>query len=370
MIIQLPAIFKKKRFSALFLMAAALAAIMAAVLGAGCVAKPSPVHQKPQPGLTPQPPAVSFFYTNGRGEGSSHRSLSINKQFIDEISPLWYHLKRDGSLVKEVDTEALKLARQNGIRVIPLVALSRGGGGVLTDPPAAGRAAEAISLAVLENDYDGINIDIEIIVKEGRGYKSERDELTGLVAGVGGRIKPSGKRLDVSVTPISQPPSHLAPIYDHRALADHADRMVIMTYDYSHPRSTPGPVAPLPWVEENISAALEAGLRPEKIHLGIAAYGYDWPAGSSGGVARPTEEILRTAGERGIAPAWDALHQAPYLDYEDKRGGPRKVWFENRASAEKKLDLAKKYRLAGVSVWRLGYEEPDFWEIIKLFRAA
>ncbi|MCL4440387.1 MAG: hypothetical protein M1609_07320, partial [Firmicutes bacterium] len=159
--------------SALFLMAAALAAIMAATLTAGCAAKPSPVQQKP-PGLIPQRPIISFFYTNGRGDGSSHGSLSINKQFIDEISPLWYHLKRDGSLVEEVDTEALRMARENGIRVVPLVALGRGASGVLTDPPAAGRAAEAISLAVRENGFDGINIDIEIIIKDGRDYKAER----------------------------------------------------------------------------------------------------------------------------------------------------------------------------------------------------
>ncbi len=123
------------------------------------------------------------------------------------------------------------------------------------------------------------------------GAEAEKEGLSRFVAGLNEMLRPYGKRLDVCVTPPDDPPPHLARIYDHRSLAGLAHRVVLMAYDYSHPGSPPGPVYPLPWVEANIKALLAEGAPPEKITLGIAAYGYDWPAGAAGGKARPSAEI-------------------------------------------------------------------------------
>jgi len=264
-----------------------------------------------------------------------------------------------------VDTEALKIARERGIKVLPLVALHRGASSVLTNPPARHRALNNIARAVREKNYAGINIDIEIIKQYGKDYTPETEGITQLVAGLGELLKPEGKRVDVSVIPPVRPPSHLAPVYHYRGLAGPAQRMVLMAYDYSHPGSEPGPVAPLPWVEENIKTLLEEGVPPEKISLGIAAYGYDWPSGSTGGEARPTEEIMRLAVDRNLAVMWDRQGQVPNIKYTDSREKPREIWFENSGSAEKKIGLVKKYRLAGMSLWRLGYEDPNLWRLVE-----
>ena len=66
------------------------------------------------------------------------------------------------------------------------------------------------------------------------------------------------------VLPPEQPPAHLAQIYDLAVLSELADRLVVMTYDYSHSGTKPGRW-PLPWVEANIKAVLQLGISPEKI---------------------------------------------------------------------------------------------------------
>lgn len=101
-----------------------------------------------------------------------------------------------------------------------------------------------------------------------------------------------------------------------------------------------------------------------EVSLGVAAYGYDWPAGKAGGRARPAAEIMQAAKDVGLMVQWDQNRQTPFLKYNAAGGGPREVWFENGEAAAMKMQLAKKYRLAGISVWRLGCEDPDFWREI------
>lgn len=312
-------------------------------------------------------PSLVFngFYTNGRGPWTSYASLRNHSQYVDEISPLWYRVGKDGNLEEEIDYEALILARENGIKVIPLAALSPAGKQALLDPAAGKRAAENITRVVIEKNYAGINIDFELIRQVGKDYSAEKEGLTQFIADMQGKLKPHEKRLDISVIPPDQPPSHLAEIYDYSALANLTDRMVLMAYDYRHPRSVPGPVAPLLWAEDNIKALLAAGIKPEKLSLGVATYGYDWPSGSTGGNARPAGEILQSADDLGIKVQWDNRWSSPYLKYTDKSGRSREAWFESSQTAEEKIRLAKKYRLIGISVWRLGYEDPGLWLIVE-----
>ena len=308
-------------------------------------------------------PVFCAFYVNGRGQGSSFASLQEHQGLIDELSPLWYRLRGDGTLDAEVDGEALELVREEGIKVIPLVALAGNKSSVVfTDPVVREAAVANISRVVRENGYDGINLDLEMIKTAGRDYSAEREGLASLLMELHQELKPLGKRLDVCVTPPVEPPSHLAPLYDLPKLAQAVDRIVLMTYDFRHSGSAPGPVAPLPWVEANLKEVLSMGTAPEKVSLGAAAYGYDWTVGGTRAVARGSREIGELAAERGVQVSWDRESQVPYINYSDPQIGDRVVWFENGASAAKKFEMVKKYKLAGCSFWRLGFEGEDFWD--------
>ncbi|MFW6270270.1 MAG: glycosyl hydrolase family 18 protein, partial [Bacillota bacterium] len=57
---------------------------------------------------------------------------------------------------------------------------------------------------------------------------------------------------------------------------------------------------------------------------------------------------------------WDQESKTPYYKYEDEQGR-HEIWFENKTSINKKLELVQQYQLAGAVFWRLGLEDPAIW---------
>lgn len=340
--------------------------IILTLFTAGGEREPDSAPGSMQEQTAPHRPVVGAFYVNGRGAETSYGSLYRNRDFISEVSPLWYHVREDGSLKEEIDHEALKLARDSGVNVIPLVAFpSNRSSTVLTEAGPREAAIANIARAVNENSYDGINIDFELVKTPGRDYQAERQGLTRFAEGLREKMDPSGQRLDICVLPPVQPPVNLAEIYDLAALSGLADRLVLMTYDYSHDGTKAGPVAPLPWVEANIEAALLLKVPTEKISLGIASYGYDWLSGSTRANVVAAREVMQKIGQGDLTAGWDNPSQTSFVTYRDAQGRDREVWFENSAGAGHKMALIKRYGLAGFSFWRLGYEDVQFWQTVR-----
>ena len=68
---------------------------------------------------------------------------------------------------------------------------------------------------------------------------------------------------------------------DYAALGAHADLVTVMAYEYHGSWSGPGPIAPYAWVEQ-VAAFAVSQIPPEKVLLGLAAYGFDWNTTSGG----------------------------------------------------------------------------------------
>ena len=41
-----------------------------------------------------------------------------------------------------------------------------------------------------------------------------------------------------------------------------------------------------------------------------------------------------------------------------------KLWFEDKDSMRKRVELVNKYNLAGISAWQKGLETSDIWQVI------
>ena len=78
----------------------------------------------------------------------------------------------------------------------------------------------------------------------------------------------------------------------------------------------------------------------------------------------------------GIADAkkWIEDNQVPlywqeelgqYYGELDSEAGFKTVWMEEERSLEKKMELIKKYDLAGVACWKLGLEDAAAWDSIQ-----
>lgn len=332
----------------------------ALLLSAGCAKIPDS-----------QPPAFDEpifcgFYTDSAGPFSSFASLVEQWPRIQEISPLWYYIRADGTIAEDIDQKALALAREKNIKVIPLVAFAANSSSIILIEPAARQSAVQDLIWIMrENGYDGINIDMEIVKDASRDYTPERNGLTQFIRELGEEMKPLGKRLDVCLAPPVQPPINLAPIYDYGALCGLVDRAVIMAYDRHQGGTLPGPVAPLPWVEDNIKATLTAGYSPQQLSLGIPGYGYVWPIGGTACRVAAMKDVADLMSQKGLTPGWDNEAKTPYLAYAG-----REIWFENHRSIIEKANLVQKYQLAGCAMWRLGYEDSSFWLVLDSLKAG
>lgn len=299
------------------------------------------------------------------GPTGSLRSLRDHVGELDVFSPLWHSIYPDGTVDSKVNREALAIARRARLEILPLVNVGRNDDTFLRDPAARDRAIAGIVQVVRRYDYDGVFLDIQLLPENGKEFTGDRDLLTGFVRRLRDRLKAQGKTLAIAVIPQFDIPPAVSGIYDYGALARLVDRVALMTYDRHQASSPPGPVAPFGWVEANIKDALKKGFRAHQILLGIATYGYDWPAEQPGGFSRPTRQIMDRARRFGVEVKWDDRFQEPYYVYTAPGDRPREVWFENKETLKQKTSLVRKYRLAGVAVWRLGFEEDDFWRTLR-----
>ena len=53
----------------------------------------------------------------------------------------------------------------------------------------------------------------------------------------------------------------------------------------------------------------------------------------------------------------------PYGTYEGE-GATYQIWLEDSKSIAEKVKLIKKYKLAGVAEWKLGFENSGIWSVI------
>ncbi|ACX51368.1 glycoside hydrolase family 18 [Ammonifex degensii KC4] len=330
-------------------------------LGAGIGAMRKPAVPAP----LYRPKVVAFYVDEPGHPTDSFPSLKAHGRLVDEISPLWYSIMPDGSLDVKVNREALRVARSYGLRVVPLINVGKNDDTFLRDPAVRDRTIANIVDVVKREGYDGINLDVQLMPVDGKNFAHDRDLLTDFVRRLRDALKPMGKTLAVSVVPHVQVSPEVSGIYDYGALAQLVDKVALMTYDRHQDSSPPGPVAPFGWVEDNIKEALNQGFRREQILLGIATYGYDWPAGRAGGFSRPTKDIMEHASRLGVPVKWSDQYQEPYYIYTAPNGKQREIWFENSYTFRQKIELMKKYRLAGIAIWRLGFEEKHFWDALK-----
>jgi spore germination protein YaaH len=202
--------------------------------------------------------------------------------------------------------------------------------------------------------YDGVNIDFENVAP------GDRAALTSFMGRLAARLGPLGKTLSMAVPPKTAdiPNDDWNGAFDYRALGGAVNWLIVMAYDEHWSGSAPGPVASMPWVETVVWFAINSNVPPQKILLGVALYGYDWPTGGSGeGISMHT--ALARATQHGATISYDPVARVPYYRYSGHT-----VYFEDSKSVEHKVYLAMVLQLAGIAAWRLGHEVPETWSAI------
>lgn len=340
---------------------------MVAVLAlGGCSTKPAPkplpgpdAAQNPgAPGKVVMPPRMVIGYYENPYPGTPDQSGSFPsmKSFAKSMSavgPFWYRATQDGTLESKDSQLVYDTARNMGLKMFPLVTNKTGATDVvLGDPGIRSKTIDNIIKVVQDKQYDGINIDFELLPPK------HRDNLTAFMAELYPKMKAINKTVIISVFPQVDVAEDVSGAYNYPELAKNADFLQIMTYDHHWPASEPGAIAPVDWYEKNIQYAIDKAGGPHKVIVGVGAYGYDWPKEGEGETIRYSDAIV-LAEKNGAQILYDDKDQAPHFKYKD-----HEVWFENSKSTSAKLDIVAKYNPAGIAIWRLGQEQPEIWKVI------
>ena len=309
---------------------------------------------------------VMGFYAEWWGtDTSSYSSMIKNKDTIKTIIPFWATVKADGSISDRGGNDhaaVVKAAKKNNITSLLLVNNASQNDKVspihtmLNDPALRATTIDNLEAYLKKYKLEGINIDFEMVPPE------DKDHLTAFMRELSTRLKPAGYVVSIDVFPKTNENNDVSMAYDYAELAKYADKIVIMAYDNHGTWSNSGPIADVRWVEENLKYALKF-IPKNKLYLGIAGYGYDWS--SKGVKSLEYGAISELVNQFDIAVNWDEPSQSPTFTYTGSDGVKHTVWYENRESLKFKLDLVNKYDVAGVALWKLGEEDPGYWQVFK-----
>ncbi|MGI6129325.1 MAG: glycosyl hydrolase family 18 protein [bacterium] len=327
-----------------------------------------PVSPPPAPAPTPDGAfdVVGYYVEYYNGDNLSWNSYKAYRDIISTVAAFSYEINWDGSVSGQAYQGLLKDAKATGKPVLALVHNIGASGGfdrdlvhaILTNASLRQTAIRNIARTVRNGGYAGVNIDFEDVPTY------DRNSYTAFVRELAADLHQDGYQVTLSVPAKTwdDPNNAWSGAFDYQALGKIADSIMIMTYDEHWSGGSAGPVASLGWVKQVIDYATSV-IPAQKIRMGIAAYGYDWPAGGYGGKAVTSKEAASLARQYGATIQWDNASQSPYFIYWPGNYA-REVWFENPSSIAAKLDLAAQYKLGGIAIWRLGFEDPGMWQVI------
>lgn len=310
-----------------------------------------------------------YTVVTGSNDTASLDSVRANGSRLTDIATVSHRLRTDGSLAGNVQPRTLESGQSQGLQSwLVIQNLDESGNfsrriadTFLQDPQARQRFAQEALVQLKRHGFTGLEIDLEDISPACRG------DLTLLLEEVKALLAPQGFQLGIAVPAktADDPHNGWSGAFDYLAIGRAADRVTIMAYDQHWFGGPSGPVASLPWVTRVVRYATGV-IPPEKLLLGLPAYGYDWPvAGGTGRSVnmRRTEQLAQAHGAH-----WDPDASTPFIRYQDPSGVSRIVWYDNERSLKLKADLALAYGLRGVAIWRLGMESDALWRALPTVR--
>ena len=316
----------------------------------------------------------ALWYSVDREE--STQSFLAHADQVSIVAPQVFSIDTLGVIWGSVDPRVVSRAHEKRVKLVPLVmnpgfdqpTIHR----ILTAPDIRRRAIDNLVALCTRNHFDGLQFDIENV------NIADKDALTSFMRESAEALHRARCTVSAAVVPrTSDDPGPTSfhrwifenwrGAYDYKALADALDFISFMTYAQHTGGTTPGPVAGYTWMEDALRYVLSLGVPPEKISLGIPSYSdwwyptYDAQAGSrmrGSDISYATAKGLLT--RYGAKPVWDDREKVAYA-FWDNAGVNEFLWMEDARSFAAKVELVRKYKLRGYSVWVLGTEDPKVW---------
>jgi spore germination protein YaaH len=210
----------------------------------------------------------------------------------------------------------------------------------------------------------GINLDFENV------YTKDKANLTQFVREMTPLLHEQGLVVSIDVTPKSNS-EMWSLFYDRKALAESVDYMMVMAYD-EHPAASlvSGSVSSLPWAEQSVARILKEDQVPaRKLVLAVPFYTRIWTEQPQDGKTKVSSQAVIMSAvnniikDQKLTPIFKQETGQNYVEYKDG-GNSLRIWIEDEVSIQARMELVRKYGLAGVASWRRGYETPEIWNVI------
>jgi len=313
-------------------------------------------------------PLAMFYYSD---DSVGLESLQAHAEAMTLLAPQCYGLDREGTLHGQLPAGVLDVTRRASLPVMPLVTnpgFDRLAAHILLrNPKAQERAAKSLAQLAERDQFVGWQLDFEGL------DPADKQAYTRFVGRVAARLHHDHRLLSVAVVPRFSDvyPDNAAPgfhtgewgaVFDYRGLGRVADFLVLMAYDQHTPSTPPGPVAGYDWVKAALDYAVQC-VPPAKLLLGIPLYGREWAETSHATTAHSLayKDLKSFLEDPASERHWGELARTTWFQLRDGET-LRTAWFDDARSLREKLGLAPLYHLRGYAAWRLGVEDPGFWQ--------
>ena len=283
---------------------------------------------------------------------------TANMTGVNVISPTWFYLTDTaGNIANIASADYVAQAHDKGLQVWGLIdnfTQDVSTTETLSSTSARQNIISQLIQAATNVGMDGINVDFESLSEDvGIHFLEFLRELS---------IECHKNNLVLSLdNPV---PEDFTSHYDRAEQGRVVDYVIIMGYDEHYVGSEAGSVASLPWVEQGVQDTLEE-VPAERVINAVPFYTRLWrtTGGNVTSEAIGMDQAQQVIAENNVETYWDKTTSQNYGTY-DIDNSTYQIWLEDSQSIAEKVKLVSKYNLAGVSAWKLGFENSGIWQVI------
>jgi spore germination protein YaaH len=320
----------------------------------------------PSPSLSPSPSPSPHTRCGWIDDPIAEASFVANAAWFNAVHPKWYQVDPSGN-VKTVGNPDLKsvvdAAHQNHVKLMPMIDNPDADRLRLIFSSSANIASHVATLVNLcrTHGYDGMDLDYEHL-----WLSTDRPGFSALLTAAAQAFHAAGLELSMASPALSHDSGDNG--YDFQVMADNLDVIHFMDYDFHYSTGDHmGPIAPLGWVDASFARAQATG-HPEKFMLGLTNYAiglgwYDWLKSA---MALCVASVAETTTHMSTC-SYNEWNYSAGLAPHCLTTSLGTIWFEDLASMEEKIQLARSHGARGVTYWTIGNEVDGFFALIKKY---
>ena len=301
------------------------------------------------------------FYRNG--DPYSYASLEQHAGQITHLCPEWMSVVNGmGDLQIDPDNRLPKFTAAHGIALMPLLTNLAGD---TWQPEAIENLANANSprqerffqsvLAALRSAHAaGVVIDWQDV------DPAYLDKVGDLIGHFADALHHDGRELWICVNP-----GEALDLSDSEKVIEKADRFVALLYDETSEDEAPGALSSRPWFDGWLDTLL-TDADPQQWVISLGSYGYDWTKGNPKADQISFAEAMSRASYADLSGfSAGAPDYSPTFSYDDG-DEEHTVSFLDATTFLNELREARRRKVGGIAVFRLGLEDTAIWDAIKL----